>query len=67
MKRVAGKDLGRILERAGWTLVRTRGSHRTYEKPGFGPITVPFHANKTMPLGTQRDIMKKAGLSDSDL
>jgi predicted RNA binding protein YcfA (HicA-like mRNA interferase family) len=67
MRAVSGKQLCRILERNGWKRARTRGSHRRYEKVGCQPITVPVHANKTLPTGLQRTIMKEAGLTDSDL
>jgi len=41
MKAVSGREFCKALERRGWTLVRTRGSHRRYEKAGYPPITVP--------------------------
>jgi predicted RNA binding protein YcfA (HicA-like mRNA interferase family) len=67
MKAVSGKDLCKILERQGWTLVRTRGSHHRYEKAGFPPVTVPVHGNRTLKTGLQKSIMKDAGLTEDDL
>lgn len=58
----------RILERNGWARVRVKGSHHAYEKPG-NPTTVivPVHGNKDLKAGTQRGIMKDAGLTADDL
>jgi predicted RNA binding protein YcfA (HicA-like mRNA interferase family) len=67
MKAISGKDMCRILKRLGWTHVRTRGSHRRFEKPGFSPITVPVHGNETLKTGLQRAIMKAAGLTADHL
>ncbi|HSQ57600.1 MAG TPA: type II toxin-antitoxin system HicA family toxin, partial [Gemmata sp.] len=39
MKIISGKRMCRILERKGWTFLRTKGSHLAYEKPG-NPRTV---------------------------
>jgi predicted RNA binding protein YcfA (HicA-like mRNA interferase family) len=57
----------RILESRGWRYVRSRGSHRLY-RHGDSPelINVPIHGGDLKP-GTQRDIMKKAGLTEADL
>jgi predicted RNA binding protein YcfA (HicA-like mRNA interferase family) len=57
----------RILERHGWVCTRIRGAHHRYEKPGCAPLVVPVHANKTLKTGTQREIMKSAGLTEGDL
>jgi predicted RNA binding protein YcfA (HicA-like mRNA interferase family) len=67
MKALSSKELCRILERRGWLKVRTRGSHRTYEKLGHTPITVPVHAGKTLKRGLQIALMKAAGLTPNDL
>lgn len=34
MKSVSGKELARLLERHGWTLLRIQGSHHIYGKTG---------------------------------
>ncbi len=68
MKRVTGKDMCRALERKGWTLARIKGSHHIYNRPGaLRPIPVPVHGNKPLRTGTQRSIMKAAGLAEEDL
>ena len=68
-RRVTGAELSRVLERAGWVLVRVTGSHHHYthpDRPGT-LITVPVHAGRTLPIGTQHAIMRDAGLSAEDL
>jgi predicted RNA binding protein YcfA (HicA-like mRNA interferase family) len=67
MRAVSGKQMCRILERNGWVCTRIRGSHHRYEKSGTSPTVVPVHANKTLKAGTQREIMKSAGLTEADL
>jgi predicted RNA binding protein YcfA (HicA-like mRNA interferase family) len=67
MKAVSGKEMCRILERHGWVCTRIRGSHHRYQKQGHPPLVVPVHGNKTLKTGTQHEIMKNAGLTESDL
>ncbi len=57
----------RVLERQGWVMSRSRGSHFTYEKPDQASITVPVHGNKALKTGLQHAIMKAAGLTEKDL
>jgi len=49
------------LERAGFTFIRQKGSHRIYLKDDIG-VTVPWH-NKDMRVGTLRHIIKQSGLT----
>lgn len=57
------RDLLRLIEVDGWTLMRTRGSHRQYKHPTkAGIVTVPGHLDDDIALGTLRSILKQAGL-----
>jgi predicted RNA binding protein YcfA (HicA-like mRNA interferase family) len=68
MKPVAGKRMCKVLERAGWLLKKITGSHHIYERPGSRvDISVPVHGNQDLATGTQRRIMRDAGLTDADL
>lgn len=67
MKRVSGKDLARALEKQGWVLTRTKGSHRRYEKEGYPPVTIPVHGTRILKPRTQQSIMRHTGLTDADL
>ena len=59
------RELVRLLERDGWRLVRTRGSHRQYkhpEKPGV--VTVAGHEGEELAPGTLNSVLKQAGLKE---
>jgi predicted RNA binding protein YcfA (HicA-like mRNA interferase family) len=57
------RDLIRILERDGWLLARTRGSHRQYKHPTKrGVVTVAGHENDDIAKGTLNSVLKQAGL-----
>ncbi len=58
----------RALERAGFSIVRVKGSHyhlRHPDKPGARP-TVPMHRGN-LPRGTLQSILRQAGLSAEEL
>jgi predicted RNA binding protein YcfA (HicA-like mRNA interferase family) len=38
------------LERNGWVIARTKGSHHIFEKRGFKNIVVPVHGGKVKPF-----------------
>lgn len=68
MKTVSGKRMCRVLEEHGWVLTRINGSHHVYRhatEPRI--VVVPVHGNHDLKPGTQRGIMRDAGLNDSDL
>lgn len=52
--RMAGEkrfsEVRTILERAGWRLVRVRGSHHCFVKPGETLLSIPVHGGKVKPL-----------------
>lgn len=58
---VKPREAARALERAGFSFVRQKGSHRIYVKGDIG-VTVPWHS-KDMRIGTLRHIIKQSGLS----
>jgi predicted RNA binding protein YcfA (HicA-like mRNA interferase family) len=62
MKRVSGKEMGQVLKGLGWVLDRVCGSHYIYRHPDGRTVSVPVHGNRTMKLGTQRSIMRLAGV-----
>ena len=51
----------KVLEKAGFSFVRQKGSHRIYVKRNRG-IIIPFH-NRNLKKGTLRHIIKQAGLT----
>jgi predicted RNA binding protein YcfA (HicA-like mRNA interferase family) len=68
MKAVSGKDLCRVLEQRGWSLLRIHGSHHIYGKAGsIVRLTVPVHGNKPLKMGLLKHLVQSAGLSESNL
>jgi predicted RNA binding protein YcfA (HicA-like mRNA interferase family) len=58
----------RVLERDGWELWRTRGSHRQLRHPERpGKVTVAGKPSDTLHPKTLASILKQAGLSRNDL
>ena len=50
------------IQRQGWVLVGTTGSHHHFKHPTRpGKLTIP-HPKRELPLGTVRAILKQAGL-----
>ena len=58
---VKPRQAARALERAGFSFVRQKGSHRIYVKGDTG-VTLPWHS-KDMRIGTLRHIIKQSGLT----
>jgi predicted RNA binding protein YcfA (HicA-like mRNA interferase family) len=68
VKSVSGKDLAKVLEKNGWTLLRVNGSHHIYGKPGsVARISVPIHGNTALKIGLLHNIMKLAGITEENL
>lgn len=60
---VRPKQLVRVLERAGWRHVRTKGSHQFFRHPNSTfLISVPVHP-KDLKRGLLSDTLKEAGIS----
>jgi len=57
------REVIRPLERDGWQLERTRGSHRQFKHPTkVGTVTVSGKLGLDMPPGTLNSVLKQAGL-----
>ena len=67
LPRLKGKELIRILERAGFQVARTKGSH-TFLKHADGRATVvPVHSGETIGPGLLRAILRDIEMSVDDL
>jgi predicted RNA binding protein YcfA (HicA-like mRNA interferase family) len=54
--------LERIFEADGWTFSRSRGSHRSYTKPGYPrPVIIPMY--RDCGLDIIKSNMRTAGMS----
>jgi predicted RNA binding protein YcfA (HicA-like mRNA interferase family) len=68
MRQISGKQLAAMLERRGWRLLRSKGSHHIYGMPGrVERISVPLHGNQPLKVGLLRHLLKIAGLNESEL
>ena len=68
MKAISGKDLAKLLEKKGWSLRRTKGSHHIYIKQGNPVrISVPIHGNQPLKLGLLKHLIKVAGIDENEL
>ncbi len=65
MKSVSGKALAKVVERHGWVLLRTHGSHRIYGKGGsVVRLSIPIHGNTPLKVGLLKHLLKLAGLAE---
>lgn len=62
---LTAQQVGRALERAGFILKRTSGSHQLFEYPADRRrrTTVPYHRGKSLPRGALRAIIQQAGFT----
>ena len=62
---LTGKDVVRALQKTGFVVVRTSGSHHRLEHSSDPSrvATVPVHAGKTLKRGTLHGIIKQAALT----
>lgn len=59
---MTSKQMIKLLKKHGFIEIRKAGSHRIYKHPLTNQCTVvPFHM-KDLPKGTERNILKQAGL-----
>jgi len=57
-------EIIKLIEEDGWTLYRIRGSHRHFVHPARrGIVTVAGKPSKDLPVGTERSILKQAGIT----
>jgi predicted RNA binding protein YcfA (HicA-like mRNA interferase family) len=64
---VRGDRLVRALERAGFAVTRTRGSHHRLRHPDGRSTTVPVHPGRDVPKGTLRSVLEDTGLTVEEL
>ncbi|MGD0151645.1 MAG: type II toxin-antitoxin system HicA family toxin [Xanthobacteraceae bacterium] len=59
------RDVIRLIERDGWFLVATRGSHRQYKHPSKpGRVTIVGKPSDDMAPGTLNSVLKQALLKE---
>jgi predicted RNA binding protein YcfA (HicA-like mRNA interferase family) len=63
LPQVTGRALIQALERAGFEVVRIKGSHHRLEHPDGRRTTVPVHRGETIGPGLLGKIRRDTGLS----
>ena len=61
-KRYASRELIKLAEEFGWTLVSTRGDHHNFQNPRSRYIVTIVHPQKDVPVGRAVDTVKKSRL-----
>lgn len=57
------RDLIRLIEKDGWRIVATRGSHRQYKHfLKKGRVTIPGHPGDDIHPDTLKSVLTQAGL-----
>jgi predicted RNA binding protein YcfA (HicA-like mRNA interferase family) len=67
LPRPKGKELVRALQRAGFSVDRTRGSHAFLRHPDGRTTTVPIHSGETIGPGLLSAILRDVELSVDEL
>jgi predicted RNA binding protein YcfA (HicA-like mRNA interferase family) len=67
LPRLKGKELIRTLEKLGFEIVRTRGSHFLLRHRDGRTTTVPVHAGEILGPGLLRSILRDVELTAEDL
>lgn len=60
--RLRGKEVVRALEKAGFTVTRTRGSHQFLKHPDGRTTVVPVHSGETIGPGLFSKILRDTQL-----
>ncbi len=67
LPRVTGSELVRALNRAGFEVVRVKGSHHLLRHPDGRATVVPVHAGETIGPGLMSKILRDMELSRDNL
>ena len=67
LPRIRGKELVRGLRRAGFEVVRSRGSHVYLKHPDGRATVVPVHSGETIGPGLLSEILHDVELSPEQL
>jgi predicted RNA binding protein YcfA (HicA-like mRNA interferase family) len=64
---MTGRELARLVERHGWTLLRISGSHHIYGKTGsVVRLSIPIHGGKPLKTGLLRHLLKSSGIPEAE-
>jgi len=61
------RDIIKLVEKAGWVLDRTKGSHRQYIHPvKKGTVTIAGKPGVDVPIGTLKNIYRQAQIPEKE-
>jgi predicted RNA binding protein YcfA (HicA-like mRNA interferase family) len=61
------REVIRVLERLGFVLHHSSGSHRIYKNPTSGRrAVIPFHGSRDLNAKVLRSILKQANIADDE-
>jgi predicted RNA binding protein YcfA (HicA-like mRNA interferase family) len=66
LPRLKGKEIIRTLERVGFQVARTRGSHSVLKHPDGRTTVVPLHSSETIGPGLFRAILRDVEIPIED-
>ena len=59
MTPLSGKELAKLVESKGWTLLRVNGSHHVYARSGVNVrLSIPIHGSSKLKFGLQCHLME---------
>ena len=67
LPRVTAREIIRVLERRGFVLARSSGSHHIYKSAAGKRATVPVHAGQTLHPKVLQSILRDADMTVEDL
>jgi predicted RNA binding protein YcfA (HicA-like mRNA interferase family) len=65
--RVRGRELIRALQKAGFSIIRTKGSHHFMRHPDGRATVIPVHAGETIGPGLLNQILNDTEISRDEL
>ena len=66
LPKISGKNLIKFLQKDGFVVIRTKGSHNFLRHPDGRSTTVPTHANETIGTGLLLKILKDCDISKDE-
>ena len=66
LRRVTGRQTLKALQAAGFTVIRTKGSHHFLRHPDGRATVVPIHAGEILGPGLLNQILKDAEIERDD-
>ena len=66
LRRITGRQVLKALQKAGFVLIRTKGSHHFVRHPDGRATVIPIHAGETLGPGLLNQILKDVEIDRDD-